>query len=72
MQLLELTLGIKKNLMKNTNKIVWITGASSGIGAELAKIYSHRGIKLILSSNIYIKVSKYKLYYSFSIRADKS
>ncbi|MEC9195471.1 MAG: SDR family oxidoreductase [Bacteroidota bacterium] len=36
--------------MKNTNKIVWITGASSGIGAELAKIYSHRGIKLILSS----------------------
>ena len=50
MQLLELMLGIKKNLMKNTNKIVWITGASSGIGAELAKIYSHRGIKLILSS----------------------
>ena len=36
--------------MKNTNKIIWITGASSGIGAELAKIYSHRGIKLILSS----------------------
>ena len=50
MQLLELMLGIKKNLMKNTNKILWITGASSGIGAELAKIYSHRGIKLILSS----------------------
>ena len=50
MQLLELMLGTKKNLMKNTNKIVWITGASSGIGAELAKIYSHRGIKLILSS----------------------
>ena len=50
MQLLELMLGIKKNLMKNTNKIVWITGASSGIGAELAKIYSHRGSKLILSS----------------------
>ena len=50
MQLLELMPGIKKNLMKNTNKIVWITGASSGIGAELAKIYSHRGIKLILSS----------------------
>ena len=50
MQLLELMLGIKKNLMKNTNKTVWITGASSGIGAELAKIYSHRGIKLILSS----------------------
>ena len=50
MQLPELMLGIKKNPMKNTNKIVWITGASSGIGAELAKIYSHRGIKLILSS----------------------
>ena len=50
MQLLELMLGIKKNLMKNTNKIVWISGASSGIGAELAKRYSHRGIKFILSS----------------------
>ena len=50
MQLRELMLGIKKNMMKNTSKIVWITGASSGIGAELAKIYSHRGIKLILSS----------------------
>ena len=60
MQLQELTLGIKKNLMKNTNKIVWITGASSGIGAELAKIYSHRGIKLILSSRNVIALERVK------------
>jgi len=60
MQLQELTLGIKKNLMKNTNKIVWITGASSGIGAELAKIYSHRGIKLILSSRNVLALERVK------------
>ena len=60
MQLLELTLGIKKNLMKNSNKIVWITGASSGIGAELAKIYSRRGIKLILSSRNVIALERVK------------
>ena len=36
--------------MKKNKKIVWITGASSGIGAALAKIYADRGEKLILSS----------------------
>ena len=60
MQLTELMLGIKKNLMKNTNKIIWITGASSGIGAELAKIYSRRGIKLILSSRNVIALERVK------------
>ena len=70
MQLLELMLGIKKNLMKNTNKIVWITGASSGIGAELAKIYSHRGIKLILSSrNVRaLERVKYECYYPENVK----
>ena len=70
MQLLELTLGIKKNLMKNTNKIVWITGASSGIGAELAKIYSHRGIKLILSSRNFRALERVKseCYYPENIK----
>jgi short-subunit dehydrogenase len=36
--------------MEKNNKIVWITGASSGIGAALAKIYADKGVKLILSS----------------------
>tara|TARA_B100000767_G_scaffold275723_1_gene314669 strand:+ start:4920 stop:5702 length:783 start_codon:yes stop_codon:yes gene_type:complete len=32
------------------NQVIWITGASSGIGAELAKQYSKQGKLLILSS----------------------
>ena len=36
--------------MKKDEKVVWITGASSGIGAALAKIYAEKGAKLILSS----------------------
>ena len=31
-------------------KVIWITGASSGIGAELAKQYSNKGHFLILSA----------------------
>ncbi|HCI69958.1 MAG: short chain dehydrogenase [Bacteroidetes bacterium] len=36
--------------MKYTNKTVWITGASSGIGEALAKAYFREGANLILSS----------------------
>lgn len=36
--------------MKYTNKTVWITGASSGIGKALAKAYFKDGANLILSS----------------------
>ncbi|WP_313791345.1 SDR family oxidoreductase [Lacinutrix neustonica] len=36
--------------MSFTNKIVWITGASSGIGKHLAIELSNQGAKLILSS----------------------
>jgi NADP-dependent 3-hydroxy acid dehydrogenase YdfG len=32
------------------DKVVWITGASSGIGEALAYAFSARGAKLILSS----------------------
>lgn len=32
------------------NKVVWITGASSGIGEELVYAYSRQGAKLIISS----------------------
>lgn len=32
------------------SQVVWITGASSGIGAELARQYSQSGAKLILSA----------------------
>ncbi|MFM6954487.1 MAG: SDR family oxidoreductase [Sphingobacteriaceae bacterium] len=36
--------------MKAKSKIVWITGASSGIGEALAYAYSQQGAKLIISS----------------------
>jgi len=32
------------------NKVVWITGASSGIGEALVKLLSKEGAKIILSS----------------------
>src|ERR1700742_2501777 len=35
---------------KFTNKVVWITGASSGIGEALAYAFSAAGARLLLSS----------------------
>lgn len=36
--------------MKFKGKIVWITGASSGLGEAMAKLFNEQGAQLILSS----------------------
>lgn len=36
--------------MNVTDRVIWITGASSGIGKAMAEAYSSKGAKLILSS----------------------
>ena len=46
--------------MNKKIKVVWITGASSGIGAELARQYSNFGVKLILSSRKVNELDKVK------------
>ena len=46
--------------MNYKGKVVWITGASSGIGAALAKKYSFLGAKLILSSREKASLNKIK------------
>jgi dehydrogenase/reductase SDR family protein 7B len=42
------------------NKVIWITGASSGIGEALAYAFSFRGAKLILSSRSYDELDRVK------------
>lgn len=44
-----------------SNEVIWITGASSGIGAEMAKLLAKSGADLILSArreNLLIEVGK--------------
>lgn len=37
-------------MLKNKKKVIWITGASSGIGESLAKEYSKKDVQLIISA----------------------
>ncbi|WP_372762860.1 SDR family oxidoreductase [Pseudoalteromonas sp.] len=46
--------------MNYNNKTVWITGASSGIGEELAKQFAARGAKVILSARNVEKLNRVK------------
>lgn len=44
----------------SVQKVIWITGASSGIGAALAQAYSQKGYKLILSARREDELKKVK------------
>ena len=46
--------------MDYNNKTVWITGASSGIGEELAKQFAEQGAKVILSARNTDKLNQVK------------
>ena len=37
--------------MNYSGKTVWITGASSGIGAELARLFAEEGARVLISSH---------------------
>ena len=47
--------------MKFKNKVVWITGASSGIGEALTYEFARQGAKLVISSNQQHELEKVKL-----------
>ncbi len=46
-------------------QIIWITGASSGIGEELAKQYVKRGDKVILSARRKTELERVKASCAF-------
>jgi dehydrogenase/reductase SDR family protein 7B len=50
------------------DKVVWITGASSGIGEELAKQLAEVGAKVVLSSRNYEQLEKIREYLMYSER----
>ncbi len=51
----------RRNLMRTfQDKVIWITGASSGIGEALAREMSARGAKLILSSRRMAELERVK------------
>ena len=67
-----LVIGKEKQLTTDKfmqNQIVFITGASSGIGAACAKIFAHAGAKLILAARRWERLQQ--LADSLDIPSDK-
>ena len=54
----------KRDIKKFENKVVWITGASQGLGELLAQHLAERGARLILSSRSEEKLRVLKVFLS--------
>ena len=50
------------NTTRNNKKVIWITGGGSGIGRELAKLFSKADYKVIISGRRLLKLENVKHY----------
>ena len=57
----------KKDMKTLANKVIVITGASSGIGEAMAKVYAAQGAKVVLGARNVQKLQLLAHKYTFTI-----